>query len=89
VGIHLKLHYYSKLNQGGQTVRLHAKVTINPTLIEAVGPPASFNVSTEAVGIRQRPRLIRINWGGHPNAAASVNQLTEVGALSRPPPLNY
>jgi hypothetical protein len=89
VGIHLKLHYYNKLNQGGQTIHLRAKVMVNPALIEVVGPPASFNVSTEAVDIRQRPRLIHINWGGRPNVPASVNQLTEVGALSRPPPLNY
>ena len=65
------------INGGKQTIRLHAKVTVNPALTEAVGPSALVNVSTKMVGIRQPPRLKCNNQDGRPNMPASVNWLIE------------
>ena len=75
------------LNRGGHCNRLQSKVMANHDFTEVVALPAMVNRLMEEGALRQPPPLMVLNGGGCPNVPTSVKCLTEVLAVTRPPPI--
>ena len=63
------------------------KITVNRAFTEAVALLATVKRLMEAGALRQPPPLMVLNGGGCPNVPTSVKCLTEVLAVTRPPPI--